>query len=89
MKIQTKSLLDSLIELSPQRDTSLVLESRGSHVISSAITLIESIKNEFGEEFALDMEKRLLSSIRNRNHGKFVRGIRGITEQANSNIEVK
>jgi len=73
MKIKTKSLLESLVELAPEKDASLVIESRGANIIASAITLIESIQEKFGEELAEDLERKLLSSIRNRNDGKFVR----------------
>lgn len=73
MKIKTKSLLESLVELAPEKDVSLVIESRGANIIASAITLIESIQEKFGDDLAEDLERKLLSCIRNRNDGKFVR----------------
>ena len=76
MKERTKSLLESLVELAPNQDRALVIESRGNNLIASAITLLESVKEQFGEDTANDLEKRLLSSIRNRNSGKFVRATR-------------
>ena len=75
MKIKTKSVLESLVDLAPSRDNSLIIESRGSHVIASVISLLENIEECYGEHIAQDLEKRLLSSIRNRNAGKFSRGI--------------
>lgn len=80
MKNTTKSLLDSLVDIYPTKDTSLIIESRGTHIISSIISLLETIDNYYGEDAANDMEKRIFSSIRSRNIGKFSRGIRNIAE---------
>ena len=82
MKTKTKSLLESLIELVPARDTALMVESRGSHIIASAIGLLESINEQYGAAAAEDLEKRLLSSIRNRNTGKFVRASRALVAES-------
>ena len=78
MKEKTDSLLESLVELSSSQDTSLIIEARGSHIIASAIKLIETVEENFGQELAEDLEKRLLSSIRNKNNGKFVRGTKSL-----------
>lgn len=78
MKTTTKSLLESLVELAPAQDTSLIIESRGSHIIASAIKLIETVEENFGQELAEELEKRLLSSIKNRNNGKFVRATKAL-----------
>jgi hypothetical protein len=78
MKSTTKSLLESLVELAPPQDTSLIIESRGSHIIASAIKLIETVQEHYGNQLAEDLEKRLLSSIRNRNNGKFVRATKSL-----------
>jgi hypothetical protein len=79
LNTKTKSLLESLVDISPSKDSSLIIESRGSHIISSAISLLETINDFYGEEKALEMEKRLLSSIRYKNAGKFTKGIRNIS----------
>ena len=73
MNIKTKSLLESLVELAPTQDTSLIIESRGTHIIASAIQLLENVREHYGESLAEELEKRLLSSIKNRNNGKFIR----------------
>jgi hypothetical protein len=85
MKNKTKSLLESLVEISPSKDSSLIIESRGSHIIASAIALLETINFCYGEEKASEMEKRLLSSIRYKNLGKFARGVRTLEESKNVN----
>lgn len=78
MNTKTKSLLESLIDITPSKDNTLIIESRGSHVISSAITLLETINELYGEEKALEMEKRLLGAIRCRNSEKFSKGLKEI-----------
>jgi hypothetical protein len=74
MKEKTKSLLESLIDISTEKEMALVIESRGTHIISSAISLIESIQEQFGDELADELERRLLSSIRIKNDNKFKKG---------------
>jgi len=78
MNKKTQSLLESLLELSPDVDTSAVIESRGINVIASAIQLLEAVYDIYGEEAAMEMEKRLCSSIKRRNDVKFIRGIRSL-----------
>jgi hypothetical protein len=78
MNVKTKSLLESLVDLTPSKDNSLIIESRGTHVISSAISLLETISECYGQELAEELEKRMLSSIRHRNNGKFIRGIKNL-----------
>jgi hypothetical protein len=80
MRPKTQSLLETLVNLTPKKDMSLLIESRGNNIISSAIMLIETIEKNYGQVFAEEMEKRLLSSIRNRNIGKFTRGAKKINE---------
>ena len=84
MKQQTKSLLESLVELSTPQDTALVIEARGTHIIASAIRLIETIQQQYGGELAEDIEKRLLSSIKNKNSGKFVRAAKTLNNSIKS-----
>lgn len=84
MNNKTKSLLESLVELSPVQETSLVIESRGTHIIASAIQLLETVQAHYGEQLAEELEKRLLSSIKNRNNGKFVRATKTLTVHTQS-----
>ena len=80
MNIKTKSLLESLVEMAPSQDTSLIIESRGSNIIASAINLIETIREKYGEELAEELQKRLFSSIRNKNNGKFIRAAKSLSQ---------
>lgn len=78
MKRQTKSLLDEIsIAVRPQ-DREAIIESRATHIISSAINLVNLIRETYDAETAGELERRLLNSIRGQDSSKFMRGIRKI-----------
>jgi len=60
----------------PSRDKSLVIESRANHIINSAINLLQIIKEQYPEEQAEELERRLLNSIRGGDAAKFSRGLK-------------
>jgi hypothetical protein len=60
------------------RDKDNLVESRAGHVIQGAINLINYIKENYDAETALELERRLLNSIRAQDVSKFTRGIRKI-----------
>tara|TARA_B100001057_G_scaffold501187_1_gene621694 strand:+ start:11935 stop:12186 length:252 start_codon:yes stop_codon:yes gene_type:complete len=78
MKKQSRSILDEINESFPKRNLSHVVESRGSHVISSAINLVNLINENFSEDVANDLTRRLLNSIKAGDPNKFERGIRKV-----------
>jgi len=80
MKRQTKSILQELNSFSTKRDIELVIEGRALNVISSAINILDMVRENFDAETALDLERRLLNSIRSSDPDKFRRGIRRISE---------
>jgi len=84
MKRQTKSILQELNSFSAKRDIELVVESRALHVINSAINILEMVRENFDSETALDLERRMLNSIRANDPDKFRRGIKKITESKHS-----
>jgi hypothetical protein len=85
MKKQTRSILQELNSFSANRDVELVIESRALHVINSAINILDMVKENFDQETALDLERRLLNSIRGSDPDKFRRGIRKIQESKRAN----
>jgi hypothetical protein len=85
MKKQTKSILQELNTFATKRDVELIIESRALNVINSAIHILEMARDNFDPETALDLERRLLNSIRGSDPDKFRRGIRRIQEQKRSN----
>jgi len=80
MRKQTRSILQELNSYAAKKDVELVVESRALHVINGAINILEMVRENFPEEVALDLERRLINSIRGGDPDKFRRGIRKIQE---------
>lgn len=78
MQKRTRSILDELDNMLAHKDKDNLVESRASHVIQGAINLINYIKENYDAETALELERRLLNSIRSQDVTKFTRGIRKI-----------
>lgn len=85
MKKATKSILQELNSFAAKKDIELIIEGRALNVINSAIHILETVKENFDPETALDLERRLLNSIKGADPDKFRRGIRRIQEQKRSN----
>lgn len=71
-----RSILEELNSLVAKRDKHRIIESRGEHIIKSAINLIEEIEQSYGPEVAKDLKSRLLNSIKGGDGTKFSRGIK-------------
>lgn len=80
MRKSTRSILQELSDLGVRRDTDLVIESRGSNVIDSAINLLILIRESYDAETAAELERRFINSIRSGDNTKFKRGIKRIQE---------
>ena len=76
MRKSTRSILQELSDLGVKRDADLIIESRGSNVIDSAINLLELISKHYDSEKAQVLERKLLSAIKARDQGKFSKSIR-------------
>lgn len=85
MKKATKSILQELNSFAAKRDVELIIEGRALNVINGAIHILEMVRENFDADTALDLERRLLNSIRGSDPDKFRRGIRRIQEQKRSN----
>jgi len=80
VKRHTKSLLEELNSIAVKKEAESVIESRATHIIDSAINLINTIRENFDPESAYELERRLLNSIKAGDSNKFVRGIRKIRD---------
>ena len=80
MRKSTRSILQELSEVGLSRNTDLVVESRGSNIIQSAINLIELIRENYDVETAAELERRFINSIKSNDPNKFKRGIKRIQE---------
>ena len=80
MQKKTRSLLEELNEFEAKKDRETVLEARATHIIDSAINLLNSIKENFDPESAYELERRFINSIKGSDSSKFVRGIRKLRD---------
>ena len=76
MKRKTRSILDEISNIVPDHDRGSIIESRALHIITSAVNLINLIRETYDPETAGELERRLLNSIRGQDSSKFMRGIR-------------
>ena len=78
MQKKARSILDELATLNVHKDRENLVESRASHVIQGAINLINYIRENYDADTALELERRLINSIRAQDTTKFTRGIKRI-----------
>ena len=78
-----KSLLDELDRMVPQKDKYTVIESRAHHYITSGISLIRLIEENFSLQESDELKRRLFNSLKRCDHSKFQRKIRQIKENKN------
>jgi hypothetical protein len=78
---RTRSILTELDELLTHKDKDNLLESRANNIINGAINLIKYIRENYDNEQALELERRLLNAIKGQDPAKFTRGIRKISNE--------
>ena len=80
MQKKTRSILEELSTVRVTKDPENFVESRASHIIDSAINLINFIRENFDQETAYVLEKRFNSAKKNLDQDKFSRGVTRIKE---------
>tara|TARA_B100000941_G_scaffold246499_1_gene191325 strand:- start:103 stop:366 length:264 start_codon:yes stop_codon:yes gene_type:complete len=85
MKRHTKSILEEISQSVPRSTREALIESRASHVITSALNLIDMLYESYDENTAGELSRRLINSIKSSDPAKFERGIRKV----NGNDEPK
>jgi len=80
LKRTTRSLLEELNSISEKKNSDAIIESRATHVIDSAIRLLELIRESYTPEQAYELERRLINSIKGADANKFVRSIRRLRD---------
>ena len=80
MRKSTRSILQELSDLGVKRDTDLIIESRGSNIIESAVNLLILIRENYDIETSAELERRFVNAIRSGDSAKFKRGIKKIQE---------
>ena len=81
MQKRTRSILTELDELLTHKDKDALLESRANNIINGAINLIRYIRENYDNDQALELERRLLNAIKGQDPAKFTRGIRKINNE--------
>jgi len=76
MQKRTRSLLEELEAIGSNRDINHVIENRAHNVITSAINLIELINRNYSSDKAEVLERKLLSSIKSKEPGRFAKSLR-------------
>lgn len=76
MQKKTRSILDELDSLYIERDNRLMIETRASNLIASAIRLLEQIEETYTPEQAENLTRKLMNAIRHRDPAKFSRAAR-------------
>jgi hypothetical protein len=80
MQKKTKSILEELDAIYVERDRKHVIESRANNIIVSDINLLEQIDQNFDQESAENLQRKLLNAIRLRDPTKFTRSVRRSNE---------
>lgn len=75
-----RNLLEELMGYVPAGNKVDLLQTRGDNALNAAINLLEFISESFTDEESLDLEKRFISSIRNRDPKRFQRGVLSLHE---------
>ena len=75
-----KSLFEELNEYASVSSKETVIEGRANHVISSAINLIEYIETNYTEQDAINLHRRLISSIKGKDPKRFARALNKVTK---------
>jgi hypothetical protein len=78
---KVRSILDELDTLLVHKDKENLVESRAIHVIQGAINLINYIRENYEPEQAVDLENRLINSIKSQKPEKFQRGVRRLKSE--------
>ena len=86
MRKQTKSILEEITNIVPQRDKESFVENKAINVIASTKYLVEYIQENFNQDQSDDLLKRLFNSLKTGDESKFRRGIKQIKESKNGTI---
>lgn len=79
---KTRSILEELNSISVDRSRHHVLENRVEHLVSSAENIKAILRESYTPEEALDLERRLINSIKSGDSKKFSRGIKKVVNES-------
>lgn len=79
MSNKKHNLLDSILNFTTEKEKLQSLGNRADHAINAIINLLDSIDEDFDEEVANDLTRRLYLSIKNRDYRKFEKGLENLS----------
>jgi len=80
MRKKTRSILEELNNLHRVDRSDDFIQTTGINIIESAVNLVDKMYDTYDEQTALDLERRLLNSIKAGNSKKFKTGVQKIKE---------
>ena len=80
MQKKTRSILEELSNVRFDKEPENFVEHRASHIIDSAINLVNYIRENFDAENSYKLEKKFLTAIKNMDPAKFNNGVNRIKE---------
>lgn len=80
MRKKTRSILEELNNLHRVDRSDDFIQTTGTNIIESAVNLVDKLYSTYDEQTALDLERRLLNSIKAGNSKKFKIGVQKIKE---------
>ena len=83
---KSRSILEELNSISVDRSRHHILENRVEHLVSSAENIKAILRESYSPEEALDLERRLINSIKSGDSKKFSRGIKKVVAENNNEV---
>ncbi len=80
MQKKTRSILEELSNVRFDKEPENFVEHRASHIIDSAINLVNYLREHFDPQTAFQLEKKFNSAIKNLDRNKFYKGVSRIKE---------
>ena len=80
MRRRTRSILEELSNIRVEERGDDFIQTTGTNIIDSAVNLLEQIHKIYNADEAIDLERRLINSIKAGNSKKFKVGVEKIKE---------
>jgi hypothetical protein len=72
---KTRSILQEISQHVPTKDKDVIIETRSTHIIESAVNLFETMRSHYSEEIFEDLARKFLLSIKQNDPQKFTRAL--------------
>lgn len=76
MTKKIRNFLEEMDQLLPHKDKHIIVEARANHIITSAINMVQLIKENYPSDQANELIQRFYLAIKNSNPRKFQYGIK-------------